>query len=152
MLRVITALECLHHHFAKLGHRNTSCDPHLHQTIEQPTLHYLTRSVRRRAATSKRNCVDHSVRSARMGSMVAARHAGTRHAMSATKTRIKEDAISVRGSRELPPDQDENTRCSATLRINPRARPMPRVMDVEASTKRTMLVRGAPSAMRMPTS
>jgi hypothetical protein len=29
-----------------------SCDPHLHQAIEQPTLSYLTRSVRRRAATS----------------------------------------------------------------------------------------------------
>jgi hypothetical protein len=34
MLRVITALEFLQHHFAKLGHRNTSCDPHLHQAIE----------------------------------------------------------------------------------------------------------------------
>ena len=57
MLRVITALEFLQHHFAKLGHRNTSCDPHLHQAIEQPTLHCFTRSVRRRAATSKRACV-----------------------------------------------------------------------------------------------
>src|SRR5713101_3224256 len=54
MLSVMTTLEFLQHHFAKLGHRNTSCDPHLHQVIEQPTLHYLTRSVRRRAATSKR--------------------------------------------------------------------------------------------------
>src|ERR1700686_2126394 len=54
MLSVITALEFLQHHFAKTGHRNTSCDPHLHQAIEQPMLHPLTRSVRRRAATSKR--------------------------------------------------------------------------------------------------
>ncbi len=30
------------------------------QTIKQPTLHYLTRSVRRRAATSKRPCTDWS--------------------------------------------------------------------------------------------
>jgi len=52
MWSVITALEFFQHHFAKSGHRNTSCDPHLHQAIEQPTLHYLTRSVRRRAATS----------------------------------------------------------------------------------------------------
>jgi hypothetical protein len=54
MLSVITTLEFFQHHFAKMRHRNTSCDPHLHQTIKQPTLHYLTRSVRRRAATSKR--------------------------------------------------------------------------------------------------
>lgn len=87
-----------------------------------------------------------------MGSMVAARHAGTRQAMSATNKRITEDAINVSGSRELPPDQDENTRCSAMLRINPRAKPMPSVIDVEARTNPTMLVRGAPSAMRMPTS
>ena len=49
---VITTPEFFQHHFAKMGHRNTSCDPHLHQAIEQPTLDYLTRSVRRRAATS----------------------------------------------------------------------------------------------------
>jgi hypothetical protein len=30
-----------------MGHRNTSCDPHLHQTVEQPMLRYTTRSVRR---------------------------------------------------------------------------------------------------------
>jgi hypothetical protein len=30
------------------------------QAIKQPTLHYLTRSVRRRAATSKRPCIDWS--------------------------------------------------------------------------------------------
>src|SRR5260221_9473585 len=57
MLSVITSLEFFQHYFAKMGHRNTSCDPHLHQAIEHPTLHYLTRSVRRRAATSKRACV-----------------------------------------------------------------------------------------------
>jgi hypothetical protein len=54
MLSVITALEFFRHHFAKMGHRNTSCDPHLHQAIEQPNVPYLTRSVRRRAATSIR--------------------------------------------------------------------------------------------------
>src|SRR5437879_7264805 len=54
IFRVITKLEFFQHHFSKMGHRATSCDPHLHQAIEQPTLHYLTRSVRRRAATSKR--------------------------------------------------------------------------------------------------
>src|SRR6266850_795610 len=35
-LCVITTLEFFQHHFAKMGHRNTSCDPHLHQAIEQP--------------------------------------------------------------------------------------------------------------------
>src|SRR5712664_3948134 len=50
---VITTLEIVQHHFSETGHGNTSCDPHLHQTIEQPTLHYLTRSVRRRAAAFK---------------------------------------------------------------------------------------------------
>src|SRR6266436_2345257 len=30
MLSVITTLEFLQHYFAKMGHRNTSCDPHLH--------------------------------------------------------------------------------------------------------------------------
>src|SRR2546430_5614306 len=30
MLRVITALEFFQHYFAKMGHRNTCCDPHLH--------------------------------------------------------------------------------------------------------------------------
>jgi hypothetical protein len=30
MLSVITTLEFFQHHFAKMGHRNTSCDPHLH--------------------------------------------------------------------------------------------------------------------------
>jgi hypothetical protein len=49
--RVVKVLEELKHQFTKMGHRNTSCDPHLHQAIEQPTLSYLTRSVRRRAAT-----------------------------------------------------------------------------------------------------
>src|SRR3989441_3958561 len=50
---VITTLEFLQHHFSEMGHGDTSCDPHLHQTVEQPTLHYLTRSVRRRAASFK---------------------------------------------------------------------------------------------------
>src|SRR5713101_3006486 len=49
---VIATLEFLQHHFS-MGHGDTSCDPHLHQTVEQPTLHYLTRSVRRRAAWFK---------------------------------------------------------------------------------------------------
>src|SRR5690349_16185847 len=38
MLSVITTLEFFQHHFAKMGHRNTSCDPHLHQAVEQPML------------------------------------------------------------------------------------------------------------------
>jgi hypothetical protein len=29
-LCVIAKLEFFQHHFAKMGHRNTSCDPHLH--------------------------------------------------------------------------------------------------------------------------
>ena len=31
-LRVITSLEFLQHHFSQMGHRDTSCDPHLHQS------------------------------------------------------------------------------------------------------------------------
>src|SRR5712671_7302119 len=53
---VITTLEFLQHHFSEMGHGDTSCDPHLHQTVEQPTLHYLTRSVCRRAASFKLAC------------------------------------------------------------------------------------------------
>src|SRR5215469_5513486 len=30
ILSVVTTVEFFHHHFAKMGHRNTSCDPHLH--------------------------------------------------------------------------------------------------------------------------
>src|SRR5689334_6987811 len=36
-----------------MGHGNTSCDHTYIQAIKQPTLSYITRSVRRRAATSK---------------------------------------------------------------------------------------------------
>jgi hypothetical protein len=49
---VITSLEFLQHHFSEMSHED-SCDPHLHQTVEQPTLQYLTRSVRRRVASFK---------------------------------------------------------------------------------------------------
>jgi hypothetical protein len=45
--RIVATLKLLQHHFSQTGHRNTSCDPHLHQTVEQPTLRYTTRSVRR---------------------------------------------------------------------------------------------------------
>ncbi len=42
MLSVITALEFFQHYFAKMGHGNTSCDPHLHpshQTTNAPLPH-----------------------------------------------------------------------------------------------------------------
>src|SRR6266436_711790 len=58
MLSVITALEFFQHYFAKMGHRNTSCDPHLHQVIEQPMLPTSREASAARAATSKRACVD----------------------------------------------------------------------------------------------
>jgi len=32
ILCVIAKLEFFQHHFAKMGHRNTSCDPHLHSS------------------------------------------------------------------------------------------------------------------------
>src|SRR6266478_2421168 len=54
MLSVITALEFFQHYFAKMGHRNTSCDPHLHQVIEQPMLPTSREASAARAATSKR--------------------------------------------------------------------------------------------------
>src|SRR5258707_2192897 len=60
MLSVITALEFFQHYFAKMGHRNTSCDPHLHQVIEQPMLPTSREASAARAATSKRACVDWS--------------------------------------------------------------------------------------------
>jgi hypothetical protein len=47
MLSVITALEFFQHYFAKMGHRNTSCDPHLHPNHQATNAPYLTRSVRR---------------------------------------------------------------------------------------------------------
>src|SRR6266481_3810134 len=58
MLSVITALEFFQHYFAKMGHRNTSCDPHLHQVIEQPMLPTSREASAARAATSKRPSVD----------------------------------------------------------------------------------------------
>src|SRR5258708_2390018 len=42
MLSVITTLEFFQHYFAKMGHRNTSCDPHLHpshQATKAPLPH-----------------------------------------------------------------------------------------------------------------
>src|SRR5713101_5350018 len=54
MLSVITSLEFFQHYFSELGHRDLLVTQNLSQAIEQQTLHYLTRSVRRRAATSKR--------------------------------------------------------------------------------------------------
>ena len=54
MLSVITSLEFLQHYFSEMGHRDLLVTQNLSQTVEQPTLSYLTRSVRRRAATSKR--------------------------------------------------------------------------------------------------
>ena len=62
MLSVITSLEFFQHHFSEMGHRDLLVTQNLSQAIEQPTLHYLTRSVRRRAATSKRASSERSVR------------------------------------------------------------------------------------------
>ncbi len=52
MLSVITALEFFQHHFAKMGHKNTSSDPHLHQAIKQPMLPTSREASAARAATS----------------------------------------------------------------------------------------------------
>jgi hypothetical protein len=54
MLSVITALEFFQHYFSEMGHRDLLVTQNLSQAIKQPTISYLTRSVRRRAATSKR--------------------------------------------------------------------------------------------------
>src|SRR5216684_3822244 len=62
MLSVITALEFFQHYFAKMGHRNTSCDPHLHQVIEQPILPTSREASAARAATSKRPSVHRNAR------------------------------------------------------------------------------------------
>src|ERR1700691_2912755 len=76
MLSVITALEFLQHHFAKTGHRNTSCDPHLHQAIEQPML--LTsrqasaaRRLRPNAVTGKVEFVQKHLSSLEINSLVS---------------------------------------------------------------------------------
>src|ERR1700758_3063393 len=42
MRRKVTTLEFLQHHFSKMGHRDTSCDPHLypsHQATTAPLPH-----------------------------------------------------------------------------------------------------------------
>lgn len=52
IVRKVTSLEFFQHHFAKSGHRDLL--PMTRQpisTVRQPPLHYLTRSVRRRAAS-----------------------------------------------------------------------------------------------------
>src|SRR6266404_3267970 len=54
IFRIITTLELFQHHFSQMGHRETSCDPHLHQTIEQPMLPTSREASAARAATSKR--------------------------------------------------------------------------------------------------
>ncbi len=54
MLSVITSLEFFQHYFSEMGHRDLLVTQNLSQAIKQPMLSYLTRSVRRRAATSKR--------------------------------------------------------------------------------------------------
>src|SRR6266478_9905389 len=94
----------------------------------------------------------YSVRRARIGSIVAARQAGTRQAAIATSKSKIADPNSVSGSRELPFTQDATTPLSAMLRPRPMATPKPSIVPVEASTRRMMLVLGAPRAMRMPTS
>ena len=48
---VIPTLEFLQHHFAKSGHGDLLMTRQLISTARQPTRNYLTRSVRRRAAT-----------------------------------------------------------------------------------------------------
>jgi hypothetical protein len=48
MLSVITALEFFQHYFSEMGRRGLLVTQNLSQAIEQQTLHYLTRSVRRR--------------------------------------------------------------------------------------------------------
>ncbi|MGB2678876.1 MAG: hypothetical protein WAN12_17480, partial [Candidatus Acidiferrum sp.] len=47
-------LEFFQHYFSEMGHRDLLVTQNLSQAIEQPTFSYLTRSVRRRAATFKR--------------------------------------------------------------------------------------------------
>ncbi|MGB2677393.1 MAG: hypothetical protein WAN12_09960, partial [Candidatus Acidiferrum sp.] len=48
-------LEFFQHYFSEMGHRDLLVTQNLSQAIEQPTFSYLTRSVRRRAATFKRH-------------------------------------------------------------------------------------------------
>src|SRR5215831_9935806 len=51
MFRKVTTLEFFQHHFAKSGHKDLLMTRQLTSTVRQPPLHYLTRSVRRAAAT-----------------------------------------------------------------------------------------------------
>src|SRR5712671_363795 len=94
----------------------------------------------------------YSVRRARIGSSVAARQAGTRQAATATSKSKIAEPNSVSGSRELPFTHDATTPLSAMLRPRPMATPKPSIVPVDASTRRMMLVLGAPRAIRMPTS
>src|SRR5216684_7545949 len=63
----------------------------------------------------------YSVRSARIGSMEAARQAGNAHASIATRKRSDAAKRSVRGSRELLPTRAVTRRLRITLRPRPTA-------------------------------
>src|SRR4029077_5033770 len=56
--RVIKTLEFLQHQFTKMGPRVPPCDPNLSQPTSNHCSVRLTRSVRRRAATSKTRLPD----------------------------------------------------------------------------------------------
>jgi len=82
----------------------------------------------------------------------AARHAGATQATTDTRTRIEAAPSNVSGSRGLPPAHALTTRPSTTLSPTPATMPAASINAVELITNRRMLVRGAPKAIRMPTS
>ena len=90
------------------------------------------------------NCVN--------GVINAARQAGATQATTDTRTRTKADISKVRGSRGLPPAHAPTTRLSTTLSPSPTTTPAASITAVELITNRRMLLRGAPRAIRMPTS
>src|SRR5947199_9616966 len=97
--------------------------------------------------------IPYSYLSATTGFTVAARQAGIKHAIAATSVSSDDDANKVSGSRGLPPPaQDETVRLSAMLKTTPTDTPAPSTTAVELTTRRRILTRCAPTAMRMPTS
>src|SRR5258708_13566942 len=94
----------------------------------------------------------YSYLSATTGLTDAARQAGATQATTDTRIRIIAAPSKVSGSRGLPPAHAPTTRPRATLSPSPTTIPAASINAVELIPNRRTLVRGAPRAIRMPTS
>src|SRR2546425_73679 len=87
-----------------------------------------------------------------MGSVAAARRAGTKHASVAATTRRRVTAARTTGSRELSVTHFVATLSKATLNRMPAASPLPTFTAVDDSTMRKTSEALAPRAIRIPNS